>query len=460
MTASYDRLEAELSTWLRGLEPGGTPPALRLRTFADLRAEAERPHGRLARLAPALSAAASLGSIVLLAFMLMLLAVAGASVSAGAGGAIPAPSETVAPAGCHPSLLAPLILVAASVVAGGGVFVARLRRRVARLVFGGSDATVAPPVRFRRPWRTLSRWTWALTALTAVTVLLTIRASIAEAKWIGGLSVLDVQYLWKETVFSFLMGVSAALMPLAVAWRYPARDRSSVVLLSGSLLLLLDQLLSLALLESHAAWWPDPRLWILLADYVLPTAGILLVAAGLACRAGFVRRPPLRLAALACGGTFFVSGSYIFDLDELYGYACPSSSVWTGTSSLNVQLDMVFAGLWHWLTFVAWLAIMWVGISAVRSGRSRSWLLVLAGGFLEATSLLLLWLAGQATGLLHRLPVPGTLEDLMITTVQPAALDWYRLATVLAVAALLAALLTGLRATLPPEPEESAVVAA
>jgi len=59
-----DRMESELTRWLVGLEPVGTPVALRIRTFSDLRAEAARPRRRLPWLRPALSSMAALGSVV------------------------------------------------------------------------------------------------------------------------------------------------------------------------------------------------------------------------------------------------------------------------------------------------------------------------------------------------------------------------------------------------------------
>ncbi|HEX7490436.1 MAG TPA: hypothetical protein VF337_01890, partial [Candidatus Limnocylindrales bacterium] len=72
---SNDRMEAELTGWLRGLEPGGTPVALRVRTFADLRDEAERPRPRFVWLRPTVSAVVSLGAVALVAGAIMVLSV-------------------------------------------------------------------------------------------------------------------------------------------------------------------------------------------------------------------------------------------------------------------------------------------------------------------------------------------------------------------------------------------------
>jgi hypothetical protein len=123
-----DRMEAELTKWLGGLEPTGTPISLRFRTFADLRAEAALPRPRIPWLRSALSTMASLGSVVAGAGLLVLFAVIGATAQPGsAAGAYGPGLSGVGPGSASPfggdynygpGPVAILMLLAASTLAG------------------------------------------------------------------------------------------------------------------------------------------------------------------------------------------------------------------------------------------------------------------------------------------------------------------------------------------------------
>jgi hypothetical protein len=429
-----DRMEAELAAWLCRFEPAGTPIALRLRTFADLAEEAERPRRRLPWLMPALSSAASLAAVVLGLGLIAALAIASASASLGHGvgstvqpypGGQLQPPEVDGMVAITRDPVALLVLIVVSGLAGGSVLLRRVRAIASLLAFGGGGAAPAAPLPLRRPWRSIPRLTWLLAALTVIVVLLTIRLAVQQS---SRLSSADP---WELVTFlSLFSQIVAAPLALVVAWRYPRRDRSSRLLLLFALASLATLLYFQATSSLGATWlwWPG-----LLLFMILGAVGMILLAAGLAGRCGAVRRPPLWLAALAVGGTLFLVMYSWMDAFFSFRYLPP--------------LELAAVAAEEWVAAAGWLAIMWVGLNACRRGGSWAWGLVLVTGALQASTYSI------------RLFQIGT--DLLGLTIGPDQWDalwnlgslWMVLGTILSTAALLAALLIGLRPVPPDDPE-------
>jgi hypothetical protein len=156
-------MEAELTGWLCGFEPTGTPVALRIRTFADLRDEAARPHRRFEGLTARLPPFASLGTVVVGAGLFLLLAVAGAGTGGGPiGAAAGSLGSQLSGAGTvaqppmddgyaiGPDPVGILMLLLASALAGCTVLIPRLRRLIGRIAFGKAATAPSVPLPFRR----------------------------------------------------------------------------------------------------------------------------------------------------------------------------------------------------------------------------------------------------------------------------------------------------------------------
>ena len=168
-----DRMATELAAWLHGFEPAGTPIAFRLRTFADLQAETERPRRRLSRLMPALSPVASLAAVVLGIGLIAALAIAGASLGSAIGSpAQPYPGGQVTlPEGDGDTTggaVALLVLAVISCLAGGGRPARRVRAVASRMAFGRGATEPAALLPLRRPWRSIPRLTWLVAGPGAV----------------------------------------------------------------------------------------------------------------------------------------------------------------------------------------------------------------------------------------------------------------------------------------------------
>lgn len=456
------RMEAELIKWLGGFEPAGTPIALRFRTFADLRAEADRPRRRLPWLLPALSSMASLGAVVFGAGLIMLLAVAGASVSQGVGGSggvgpsfvgggAGSPPIDYVTSSYGPDPVALLLLLVASVLAGASVLLPRVQSLVCRIAFGKGEAAPSAPLPFRRPLRSISRLTWVLGAVAAVTLL--------GQFWIA-YGVARMQMVLPEGLPSLFSAAMIVPFAVAVALRYPLRDRSSKLLLVGTVAMVANQLLfsTLALLSLVGLYPFDWTGLLYLVDF-LSVASAVGIAAGLAGRSGSVRRPPLRLAAASVGVAFFIAATYLF----LEGLG------WNPT--LPYPLDHGVSDLASWVVLSAWLAILWVGLSAWRQGRSSwrqgrsswGWKLVVAAGALSLLAGLPIYL-NQLYLYLNptsfNAALDGTTQTEAFTYVVGLDYWWQMIATVVANAALLLALLIGLRPVpsdgVPPVAEPAA----
>jgi hypothetical protein len=406
-TMSNARMEAELTSWLRGLEPAGTPVALRVEAFADLRAEeAERGDGALAWLKAALSPVASLGGVVASAGLVLLLAVAGAALdhSGGPQGAV-AVAGSGDPSGpigmANPMAYAPnpilfLLLIAVSglvgvalsqrrvwdvlavVVLGTGeaepaarpstrswlAIPRRLWHRAGSLVLGQVNPTPLEPLPLRQAWRTVPRFRWALVAATIVIAVLSIRLLLSQT----------TGYSTPLYIIGLCGVVVGSVLIVAYTWRYPARDRGGRLLLIGALAILAYDL---SFITAYDLQWlfQTPVLQFLAILNIVSAAA---VAAGLANRSGYLSRPPLIASTIGIGVTFFMATSNLILNFVNLSFAAP----------LGILPDYVIGAIEGWLTLLVMLAIMWIGLSAWRRGGSWGWKLVFAyGGLLLMASL-------------------------------------------------------------------------
>jgi hypothetical protein len=429
-----DRMEAELAAWLRGLQPAGTPIALRLGTFADLRAEAERRRGRLPWLVPALSSLGSLAAIVLvLGLIVTLLALAGPRLGSAPGSAVQPipgsaglpPDEASGTSHMDPAALAVLIL--ASCLAGMAVLQRRVCSAANRLAFGTDRTVPVAPLPLRRPWRSIPRLTRALGVLTVAAVALTVWEYFAIPFWTPPGADIAVGVL-------LLSEIVAVPLALVVAWRYPRRDRSARLLLLWASIELAIQLYFLTAIYFGTLW----AVWGATAVIeVLSTLAAVALAAGLAGRSGSFRRPPVRLAAVAVGAGFALS----MYLPIQWSFIVVS---WVDPTALTPWL---LSGAENWIVLSAWAAILWVALGTFRQGhRSWAW-----GAVLVASVLQLSWrLCGYLFGFWDFSQLLGQWTSLMTLLYSCQVF-----AMAVAGTAMLAALLGGLR-PVPPVPPQDA----
>jgi hypothetical protein len=240
--------------------------------------------------------------------------------------------------------------------------------------------------------------------------------------------------VWYELLFGGtelpgipVLSFSSLAVAFAVALRYPRHDRSSELMLLGSLAIELDMVLFGAVVSLQ----PDFGLVVIAS--LLSKLAFVVLAAGLATRSGLAFRPPLVLAVVAIGGAFLVE---VTGLDLIYTklVVLPDDLVFTAANSL--------AGL---LSVVAWLAILWVGLRAsLQRPSTWGWRLVVVACLGKALELGISSLINSTV---------FSVEDplLPMRLIQAAqTVEW---------TFLLAALLVGLRpvvtatALLAPEPE-------
>jgi hypothetical protein len=168
---------------------------------------------------------------------------------------------------------------------------------------------------------------------------------------------------------SLIMGTIALFIPVAVAWRYPLRDRAARLLLLGALATIADMLLNVVLYFVSDYLWTEWLMTLWRFVWIFAAAAL---AAGIAGRAGAVRRPPLRLAVVAVGVVFMYA-------TIMYGY---------GDLQPQRFLQSLADYLSTWIVQASWVAIAWVGIAVWRRGRgSWGWKLVLAAGTLHVLAL-------------------------------------------------------------------------
>jgi hypothetical protein len=442
-TARNDRMEAELTRWLSGLEPAATPVALRVRTFANLRDEAARPPQRLAWLRPALSSAASLSAVVLGLGFVAVLAVVSASQGHGTGG----PGSAAPYVGGQPVLpgatgpgeapviqrgldLSGLLILVATALAGLSIFLPRVQRLGRRIALGKVETTPGVALPLRRSVRSIPRVTWALVALGLLSALWTLWL-VFQPNWM-------LPPIWL-LAFSICMLPVTVSVPAVVAWRYPLADRSSRLLLLGTTATLgvsLVSLLTLSVYQAPAIGEPLGRLLMYVYGALLVTSSVAL-AAGLAGRSESMRRPPLWLAAVAIGAAFLIEMGPL--LDMLIG---TGGFAWS-TPPIDLA-GWVFAAACRWLELVGLLAIPWVGICALRRhGGSWGWRLVLAAGAFELIGRLPGILLYLYNGLLVYYTPFGAVGPGDFSTTYALA-QWQSVTGNIAVVALVLALLTGL----------------
>jgi hypothetical protein len=429
-THAADRLERELAAWLARFEPAATPVALRLRSYADLRDQAERPGPRLAWLKPALSLAGSVAAIGGTAFALMALAVLSAAVDRsgfGGMGSQPEPTEPT-PAGSY--ALISLIVAAVGVLAGASLYLGYLRRSFVRVVFGASKATPAALLPLRRHWRSIGLPVLAVAVLTLVTMI------AAWLAFLDDLADIDISWVGPWLVSS----LAVAPLVLVIAWRYPLKDRSTRLLLAGAVLCLIY-------LWAGYAWrWVwffppllDQKVVALLIPYLLPMMAVVVLVAGLAARLDLRVGPRTAVAAL------FVALGF---MQTRFG-PIPAGE----TSPLLSQLLWVVEGLNVWFLFLAWLAAAWIGFAGFRRTRSRAWLIVLAAGAVGASGYASVYV--MSTGVFFEL---GPYTDAWLHLYELST-SWYQLAMALAPVGVLVALLVGLRPVAPALPYDANVTA-
>jgi hypothetical protein len=352
MTAqSNARMEAELTRWLRGLEPAGTPISLRMRISADLRREAERPIQAHAGLRLAMSSIASLAAVVAGAGLVVLLAVAESTLS-GAGASGPSGQIGSQPGGSSGYSDVPpglLFLVACSVLAGLAVWLRPLQRQIGRLVAGMHLEAPAEPVRPKRAVRAIPRLTWGLGAIAVVMAI-----------W----SVFLYPPAALTDVAIPILSSSAGVLALAIALRYPGGDRSGRLLMVGAVAFAIAWLAFLCTAHLTLGWVATA------VEVSLTAAGSIALGAGLAVRSGSVRRPPRLLASVVMALAFLLTMPYLF-------------LSYPDTVSLLDQVAFVVSQVAWWLIVVAWLAIIWVGLrTGLRRRGTWAWRLVFVAGLL------------------------------------------------------------------------------
>jgi hypothetical protein len=430
-------MEAELTGWLRGFEPGGTPVALRVRTFADLRDEAERPRPRFVWLRPTLSAVASLGAVALVAGAIMVLSVVLGGAGHGVGGpgqvgptgpAIPAgPSDGVGQVGpVYGSTQSPIALVLYLLlicVAGATAFVPRVRWFVGRIVGSAEWAAPGALLPYRRSLREVPPLAWLMGA---------------AAIGVGALVLLNRQfdygqppsYLSLDYAIEIYPRLLVLLFAFVIALRYPMSDRSGRFLSIGAVSAMAATLVFTG--ASLAHFWLDGLLFI---GAALNIVGVGLVV-GVAGRARVIRKPPLWLAAAALSGAFGL----------VFGNTFLNWFQWGDNVLDPIQIPSLADDLARWIAAAGAAGILWVGICAWRrNGGSWAWRLVLVAGALGMVS----W-SGYALGLLAQ---AGLLDSALFTSV----LGWLNLAGTIGRTALLVALAIGLRPASPsgePKPAD------
>ena len=308
------RMETELAAWLRGLEPADTPPALRVRTFADLRTEADRPRRPFRLLVPASSAVASLGGVVFGAGCVLVLAVAGTALDQSAGGqghmalgnlggqsGLPAIGAERFASAMDPVVFvlllgAFLLLLVVSGLVGSALLDRRVWGVVVRMTPGKDEPLPLAPLPLRQSWRTIPRWTWGLGTLAVFLAAWSVGWILTRPM---GYSVPGYAVGTYGTISGSFLIVAFACLFVASAWRYPRPDRSGRRLIIGALGFAFGGLIFLTAVTFNL--FPSSGF-----SDVASIVWIVAMAAVLANRSGSLRRPPLQAATVLIGATFFL----------------------------------------------------------------------------------------------------------------------------------------------------------
>jgi hypothetical protein len=446
-----DRMETELTGWLTGLEPIGTPIALRLRTFADLREEAARPRPRLPWLMPAVSSIGSLGGVVIGASLIMLIAVVGATVDhvhavAGAtaplagSGSVPQTPGDFTDGGYSPDPVTLSILFAATALAAWGALQTRVRQFVSRVTYGKDETPAGQPLPFKRQLRHVPHVALATGAIGALFVawelwvVLTYQGDeLTPPNWM--------------VLFSWLGLITFIPYCSVVALRYRLGDRSSRLLLTATTVtaatdLFLAALITLNLMGIYSQWLSD----LTELNSSLLAVSTVALAAGLASRHGGIPRPPMWIASTVAGGFFLlVAGGYF-----IVGMWPHTVDAWIADSSGIVS---------SWIGTLGWAAITWIGVCAWRQRNSWGWRLLVFVGILA----LLDRVPGYVLGIYSSISIASLplADGSLLETIRMQYFWWKSIGMVLEMFGVLVVLVSGLRIVRPGDtPSDAAAVEA
>jgi hypothetical protein len=389
---STSRLETELPLWLRGFEAGPMPVAARLRISADLRAQTSRPARPWTRLPRLVSTVASVALVLAWAVLFLILVTSMGTASYGPGGPtgpepiVNPPNPDLSSPGFLADPLALALILVASALAGAGSTLRLVRHAASRLV-GARKAVAAPPIPLRRRLRSLPLLALVLAMLPVMNVVLQPYPNHPLMP-----------------AYSISMFLPSALA-CAIAFRYPAGDRSVRWLLVGGF--------SVGLAQAVFG----------VANWTLGAIGWLALAVGLAARAGVAIRPRWFCIAAAVGVVLYVQADAVINMAASYSpvdYVLPA---------------LLYQAATECLISFAWMAIIWTAFTCLRRGGGPAWVLIMAaaGGLLGLQLYQALgWNIGLTLWLMDWMDHETLMNALL-------AVEW------LSFGALLAALLIGLR---------------
>jgi hypothetical protein len=358
-------LESQLSSWLRGFDPGEAPIRMRVRISANLRAETERRRNWRPWLARGMSSVTA-SIAVLIGAAPVILAATGSSVSTAGSPMSPLPGPaaplTNAQAGGRLDLtgLAALLLVAGLV---GALSCLPAIRRLARWVVGCDEqraATRSLPRRFHD--------------IPGRVVLLDLLAIVEIAWWYIAYGI--------PSDFSVLSLTVSLLLPVllapAIALRYSAADRSGRWLAIGSVSLAVQAIPGLVLATTgswfDADWGQRLSTAFPFLEHSLTALGWFALALGIAARSGLARRPSwfVVVAGVAVVLCTQVSSAFNIASDlDVGGMGLPD----------DIRARLVWQVITMSLANLAWLSILWIALMRVRTESSdRSWKLALISG--------------------------------------------------------------------------------
>jgi hypothetical protein len=381
-----DPLEAQLSRWLRGFDPGEAPVRMRVRISADLRAEPVRPSpwrvldlgGRLASISAATILLAVVG-------LVSLAALAGHAVPAAGSPAPswpdqPLPVDGQAPWTRRPDLPGLAVILAASVLIGA-ISLSPPVRRFARWLVGRGGAPgslVAFPRRIGQ------------TPRLALVLCLFAVAEAALATWTYFLAYGAGPSVGRFDLYAGLY-LPMALAP-AIALRYPSRDRASRWLLLGAFGLALAPLPDIGWSLTGELGWTNTSGWAsTLADLTPLVARSLRalswtsIAVGIAGRSGMTRRPGWILVSIPTAIALYLHAAYTASITQVVAdngaYFVPYAQL---VDRLRLQHELIASDV----IYLAWFAILWVSLFSARSGPGRTaWRLSLVAAGTQAALL-------------------------------------------------------------------------